>query len=440
MAPSYVPNTEADREQMLAALGLPTIDALFDDIPPALRDRSLDLPPALSELELQQYLGGLAAQNLGSSTTACFRGAGSYRHFVPAVVGAVVSRGEFLTAYTPYQPEISQGTLQTIFEFQSLMCQLTGMDVANSGMYDGATALAEAALMACRLTGRAGIATLNTVNPRWRDVVDTYAQGPGIPQMVFAPDAVRLDERHACLLVQYPNFFGGVEDLGRWAELAHAAGALLVVAAYLPALGMLKPPGAYGADMVVAEGQPFGQTPSFGGPYVGVFCCRDQHVRQMPGRVVGRTNDVEGRTAYVLTLQTREQHIRRERATSNICTSQALVALASTVYLASAGPQGLREMAALCYHKAHYLASRLTKLPGFSLANATPFFNEFTLRCPAPPAVLNQRLLAQGVLGGLDVSDAVPNGWLLCCTEMNTRAELDALVDAVAGIAAEVRP
>ncbi|MSQ09455.1 MAG: aminomethyl-transferring glycine dehydrogenase subunit GcvPA, partial [Dehalococcoidia bacterium] len=361
--PSYVPNTDADRALMLRALGLSSLDDLFADIPAHLRDRELDLPPALSELELKQELGALAAHNLALDSAPGFLGAGAYRHFVPAVVNAVVSRGEFLTAYTPYQPEISQGTLQTIFEFQSMMCELTGMDVANSGMYDAATALAEGALMACRVTGRSRIASVGTVNPRWRAVVDTYCRGAAIPQDVFAPEAVTLEDRHACLLVQYPNFYGGIEDLGHWAEVAHAAGALLVVAAYLPALGMLKPPSAFGADIVVADGQPLGQSPTFGGPFVGVFCCRTRFLRQMPGRIVGRTNDTEGRTAYVLTLQAREQHIRRENATSNICTSQALVALATTVYLASTGPQGMREMAALCYHKAHYLADQLCRLP-----------------------------------------------------------------------------
>lgn len=433
--PSYVPNTEADRAAMLRSLGLNSLDDLFTDIPDHLRDRGLDLPPALSELELKQELGRLAAQDLALDSAPGFLGAGAYRHFVPAVVGAVVSRGEFLTAYTPYQPEISQGTLQTIFEFQSMMCELTGMDVANSGMYDAATALAEAALMACRVTGRNRVASLGTVNPRFRAVVDTYCRGAVIPQDMLDPGAPLVTDAHACLLVQYPNFYGNLEDLAHLAEVAHAAGALLVVATYLPALGMLKPPGAFGADIVVADGQPLGQSPSFGGPFVGVFCCRTAHLRQMPGRIVGRTTDVDGRTAYVLTLQAREQHIRRENATSNICTSQALVALATTVYLASAGPQGLREMAALCYHKAHYLAAELCRLPGFALASDASFFNEFTIICPVAPAELNGRLAELGILGGLDVSDTVAGGWLLCCTEMNSRAELDLLVREVAAIA-----
>ena len=434
--PGYVPNTDPERTAMLAAIGVSSVDDLFNDIPPALRDAALDLPAPLSELELRQVMTELSLKNVAVDRNPCFLGAGAYRHFVPAVVGAVTSRGEFATAYTPYQPEISQGTLQTIFEFQSMMCELTGMDVANSGMYDGATALAEAALMACRLTGRSAVASLATVNPAWRAVVDTYCLGPEVRHDVLEPAEVALDGSHACLIVQYPNFYGGIEGLARWAELAHAAGALLVVAAYLPALGLLKPPSHYGADIVVAEGQPLGSALNFGGPYVGVFTCRSQFVRQMPGRIVGRTTDVQGRTAYVLTLQTREQHIRRERATSNICTSEALVALGCTVYLASLGPQGFRELAELCYHKAHYLAERLSQLPGYELAFDLPFFNEFVLRCPAPPNEVNWLLLNRGIVGGLDVSDTVPNGLLLTCTELNSRREMDQLVNMLASATA----
>ena len=425
--PSYVPNTERDREAMLATLGLPSVDALFADIPPAIRDLPLSLPAGLSELELQREMSRLAEKNLAIDRTPCFLGGGAYRHFVPSVVGHITSRSEFYTAYTPYQPEISQGTLQTIFEFQSMMCELTGMEVANSGMYDGATALAEAALMACRVTGRSKVAALSTVSRAWREVVSTYSEGQSIAQDLFEPHQVALDESYACLLVQYPNFFGYLEDLAAWEQAAHRVGALLVVAAGLVPLGLLKPPGAFGADIVVAEGQPFGQPLSFGGPYVGVFCSRERLVRQMPGRIVGRTADALGRTGYVLTLKTREQHIRRERATSNICTSQALVALAATVHLASLGPRGLREVAELCYHKAHYLAERIAALPGYSLPLPGVFFHEFVVRCPAAPGEVNRRLLEAGILGGLDVSDQIDNGLLLCCTELNTRDEIDRL-------------
>lgn len=430
--PSYVPNTDLDRATLLSALGLTSLDDLFADIPPELRDPPLDLPSGLSELELQREMARLAARNRAVDAMPCFLGAGSYRHFVPSVVAALTSRGEFATAYTPYQPEISQGTLQTIFEFQSAMCHLTGMEVANSGMYDGATAMAEAALMACRLTGRSKVAVLSTVAPAWRGVLQTYVEGPAVEVDIQTPEAAELDSSYACLLVQYPNFFGYLEDLEGWSRLAHDNGALLVVAAGLMPLGLLKPPGEFGADIVVAEGQPLGQSTAYGGPYVGVFCTRNQYVRQMPGRIVGRTQDAQGRTGYVLTLQAREQHIRRERATSNICTSQALVALMNTIYLAWMGPQGLREVAEESFHKAHYLAGRLAKLPGYSFPLKGEFFNEFVVRCPIPPAGLRLRLLEAGIMGGLDVSEWVENGMLLCCTEVNTREEVDRLVDELA--------
>ncbi len=424
---------------MLSVLDLSSIDDLFADIPSQIRDLPLMLPAGLTELELKQEMGVLAAKNLALDTAPCFLGGGAYRHFIPSVVGHITSRSEFYTAYTPYQPEISQGTLQTIFEFQSMMCELTGMEVANSGMYDGATALAEAALMACRVTGRSKIAALSAVNRAWRDVVTTYCEGQAITQTVLDAGDVALDDSYACLLVQYPNFFGYLEDMAAYELAAHRSGALLVVAAGLAPLGLLKPPGAYGADIVVAEGQALGQALSFGGPYVGVFCAKEQHIRQMPGRIVGRTTDAQGRTGYVLTLQAREQHIRRERPTSNICPSQALVALAVTTNLASLGPQGMREVAELCYHKAHYLANQIAALPGFSLPLNGMFFHEFVVRCPLAPREINTRLLESGILGGLDVSDQVENGLLLCCTELNTRAEIDRLVRELAKIASGSR-
>ncbi len=456
--PSYVPNTEEDRRTLLSALGIPSLEDLFFDIPADLRNPGLRLPSGLSELELQREMARLAGRNRAVDQMPCFLGAGAYRHFIPSVVGALASRGEFATAYTPYQPEISQGTLQAIFEFQSAMCHLTGMDVANSGMYDGATALAEAALMACRLTGRNKVAILSTVAPAWRGVVETYAEGPEVQIALMSPEgakggmqaagaasgptalstvAAAFDESYGCLVVQYPNFFGYLEDIERWAVLAHENGALLVVAAGLVPLGLLKPPGELGADIVVAEGQPLGQSTTFGGPYVGIFCARAQYVRQMPGRIVGRTSDGQGRTGYVLTLQAREQHIRRERATSNICTSQALVALMNTIYLAALGPHGLREVAEQCYHKAHYLAAHLAKLPGYTLPLKGEFFHEFVVRCPEDPPAVNRRLLDAGIMGGLDVSEWIENGMLLCCTEVNTRSDIDRLVDELRGMGLE---
>ena len=320
--PGYVPHTSAERDTLLASLGLHSTDQLFTDIPQALQEFTLNLPEPLTELELQQELGILAQRNLAITQQPCFLGAGAYRHFVPSVLGHIMGRSEFATAYTPYQPEISQGTLQAAFEFQTMMCYLTGMEVANTGMYDGPTALAEAALMACRVTGREKVAALATVNPRWRAVTDTYCTGQNIALETQQPESLSLDESYACIIVQNPDFFGNFRELEEYAEAAHQVGALLVVASGLTPLGMLKPPGAFGADIVVAEGQELGQPTIFGGPYVGAFCCREQFVRQMPGRIVGRTADAQGRTGYVLTLQTREQHIRRERATSNICTKR----------------------------------------------------------------------------------------------------------------------
>jgi glycine dehydrogenase subunit 1 len=380
---------------------------------------------------------------------ACFLGGGAYHHFIPSVVGQILSRGEFLTSYTPYQPEVSQGTLQTAFEFQSLVCELLGMEVANAGMYDGASALAEACLMAAAITGRRRIAVLETVHPHYEAVVRTYAAGRGLAVEQVKAERPRVTEEHACLVVQQPNFFGYLEDVEALGQAAHAAGALYVAVAEPVSLGLLRPPGEYGADIAVGEGQPLGIPLSFGGPYLGLFACRQEHVRQMPGRIVGRTRDAEGRTGYVLTLQTREQHIRRERATSNICTSEQLVALAATVYLCTMGKQGLRRVAELCYHKAHYAAERIAGLPGYSLPLEGAFFNEFVVGCPRPVAELNQALLEQGILGGLNVSPGTGTGlkpglrglreppehaMMLCVTEMNTREEIDRLVEGLGSV------
>ncbi len=431
MTVPYIANTDADRRAMLAAIGVASSDELFADIPPELRIEGLSLPPALSEPELVAALSALAQRNRPAGAMPCFLGGGAHRHFIPAVVREVIGRSEFATAYTPYQAEISQGTLQAAFEFQSLVCELTGLDVANAGMYDGASALAEACLMAASVTGRHRIALLSTVHPHAQAVTRTYAFGRGLAVDVMPPEAVTLSEGHACLAVQQPNFLGCLEDVDALAKAANAAGALFVVSVDPISLGLFRPPGDYGADIAVADGQSLGVPLSYGGPYVGLFACRQQYLRQMPGRLVGRTTDAQGRTGYVLTLQTREQHIRRERATSNICTSQQLVALAATVYLAALGKQGLRQVAELCYHKAHYAAERIAALPGYSLACEGVFFKEFVVRCPGPPAEVNRALLERGIIGGLDVSDQIPGGLLLCVTELNTRDEIDALVEGL---------
>lgn len=429
----YIPLTDDDRREMLAVIGAPSTEALFDDIPAAYRFPSLDLPDPLSELELLDEMRALATKNRSAATAACFLGAGAYRHFRPSLVDALVMRGEYLTSYTPYQPEVSQGTLQTIFEFQSIVCELTGMDVANAGMYDGASALAEACLMACAVTGRSRIAISDRVHPNWLAVVRGYAEGRDIavdvqPHGEFAPSG-----EHACLAVAQPDFYGRVSpDAAAWGDAAHAVGALFVVAAEPISLAMYRPPSEYGADIVVSEGQSLGVPLSYGGPYVGLFACRDKYVRQMPGRIVGATTDLEGRTGYVLTLQTREQHIRRERATSNICTSTQLVALAATMYVQALGPRGLRRVAELCYDKAHYLADCIDALPGYAVERDEAFFHEFVARTPKAVAEINRSLIARGIVGGLDVTDALHDRMLLCVTEMNSRAEIDALVEALA--------
>ncbi len=429
----YIPLTDDDRRDMLAVIGVSSTDALFADIPTEHRFPSLNLPGALSELELLQEMHALAARNRSAATNACFLGAGAYRHFRPALVDALVMRGEYLTSYTPYQPEVSQGTLQTIFEFQSIVCELTGMDVANAGMYDGASALAEACLMACAVTGRSRIAISDRVHPNWLAVVRGYAEGRGIAVDVQPHAALSPADAHACLAVAQPDFYGRMSpESAAWGDAAHAAGALYVVAAEPISLAMYRPPSEYGADIVVAEGQSLGVSLTYGGPYVGLFACRDKYVRQMPGRIVGQTQDLEGRTGYVLTLQTREQHIRRERATSNICTSTQLVALSATMYVQALGPRGLRRVAELCYEKAHDLADRIDALPGYAVERGEEFFHEFVVRTPKPPAAINLLLLDRGIIGGLDVSDALMNRMLLCATEMNSRAEIDALVEALA--------
>ena len=430
----YSPNTDSDRRKMLDAIGVESVDRLFEDIPAGYRNPPLDIPPPLSELELRREIEAMAGRNLVPDEYASFLGAGSYRHYVPAIVRQLASRSEFMTAYTPYQPEVSQGTLQAHYEFQSLVCQLTGMEVANAGMYDGSTALAEAALMAARITGEDGVAVLETVSPAYREVVGTYAQAPGLGIYSVARDGAELREGTACLIVQQPNFLGYMEDLAALSERARARGALLVVSTDPMSLGMFRPPGEYDADIVVGEGQTLGVAPSFGGPYVGIFACKQKYVRQMPGRIVGRTVDTMGRDGYVLTLQTREQHIRRERATSNICTSVGLIALMSTVYMAAQGRKGLRHVAELCYHKAHYAASLIERIPGYSLPISGTFFREFVVQCPASPAEINERLLGYRTIGGLDLSEHFPNGMLLCCKELNSRQEIESLATALAEI------
>ena len=421
---------------MLAACGIETADQLFEQVPAAARiDHALNIPPGLSEYEIADTFRALGAKN--AVGYASFLGAGVYNHYRPVVVDAIVSRGEFLTSYTPYQSEISQGTLTTIFEFQTMICQLTGMDVANASMYDGSTAVPEAAMMAVRVTKRLRILVARSVHPEYRDVLQTYARNQGLPveEVGFNGETGQLDLKDlgkklngetACVIIQSPNFFGIVEDTAAIAERAHAHGALLVFTfAEAVSLGLLEPPRA--ADIVAGELQSFAISPSYGGPFAGIMAAKERFVRQLPGRLVGETKDTNGNRAFCLTLATREQHIRREKATSNICTNQALIALMATVFMELYGKQGLRELATQNLAKARYLASKLT--PRFT----GPSFNEFVARVPKPDAA-NKRLLKRKIIGGLSLKKYYPelkDTMLLCATEMTKRADMDALAEVL---------
>jgi len=437
MPSPYLPNTEVNRNDMLREIGVSSPDELFQDVPEKLRNARFKLPHQLSESELRAELRQISNLNANLDDFTCFLGAGYYRHFIPSVIGHITGRSEFYTAYTPYQPEVSQGTLQATYEYQSLVCQLTGMEVSNAGMYDGSTAAAEAALMACRITDRRKVAVLSTVNPHYHQVVATYTSGHDISLEKTEPNLKDLSSDCACLVVQQPNFFGYFEDIQEYARKAHDIGALLIVIADPISLGMFKPPAEYGADIAVAEGQSLGNPTSFGGPGLGIFTCRKEYLRQMPGRLVGKTIDSNGQSGYVLTLATREQHIRRERATSNICTNEALVALAATVYLAALGKSGLRQVAELCYHKAHYAANAISKLKGYSLVFQKPFFKEFVVHCPVSPHQINQVLFKERIIGGLDLSRTVDDSMLLCVTEENTKQEIDRLVTILGALSKE---
>jgi glycine dehydrogenase subunit 1 len=443
----YLPHTQADRRAMLDAIGASSVETLFEDVPQSHRFPELKLPKAVSEMEILDDLYAMALKNSTTGCFATFLGAGAYNHFVPSAIPYLAGRGEFATAYTPYQPEVSQGTLQAIFEYQSMIAALTGMDVVNASHYDGATSMAEAAIMAVNVSRgkRHKILVSPSIHPQYRQTLRTYLPGgqlkvSGDEDLHAGLDdlTAMLDDDTACLIVQNPTFFGELLPVEGLADAVHTAGALLVVVANpIMSLGLLKPPGRYGADIVVAEGQPFGAGLNFGGPYLGVFAAREAYVRRMPGRLVGETRDTEGRRGYVLTLTPREQHIRREKATSNICTNQGLVALMAGMYLAYMGKAGLRAVAEQCYHKAHYAAAEIDKLDGYSVTSGGPFFNEFPVRCPRPVLDMNAALLEQGILGGYDLELDYPdaqNQMLICVTEMNTRAQIDRLVSALASL------
>ena len=443
----FVPHSDTDTQAMLRTIGVKTMEELFEDVPEKHRFPELDLPEALTEMEAREDLQEIASANVTVADMPSFLGAGAYNHYVPAVVDSILRRGEFYTAYTPYQPEVSQGTLQAIFEYQSMIAALTGMDASNASHYDGATAAAEAVNMSQAITRgkRPKVILSPGLHPHYRETIHTYDMGTEVIltgediDPVAGPEAIidMLDDQTGLVMVQYPDFYGRVYDFTKLAEAVHAAGALLSVSVNPMALGLLKTPGDFGADIVTGEGQPLGVPLSYGGPYLGILATTDKYVRSLAGRIVGETTDTRGQRGYVLTLSTREQHIRREKAMSNICTNVALIALAATVYMSLVGKQGLREAAELSYHKAHYAADKLAALPGYSLWSDASFFNEFLLNTPKPAGEINQHLLENGLLGGLDVSTMLPkheNALLLAFTEMNSREDIDRLVDALAEV------
>jgi glycine dehydrogenase subunit 1 len=445
----YVPHTDAERQEMLRTIGVESLEDLFVDVPSAHRFPDLVLPEALTEMEAMSELDGIASVNETTRDLVCFLGAGAYNHYVPAVVDAVISRGEFYTAYTPYQPEISQGTLQAIFEYQSFVSALTGMEVSNASHYDGATAVAEAVSLAyAQFRGKRNKVLLSpALHPQYRQTVRTYNPDDAISfsgddsglALEESPEALipLIDNETALVIVQYPDFFGRIYDLTKLAQAAHDAGALLAVSVNPMALGLFTPPGAFDADIVTGEGQPLGIPLSYGGPFLGIFTTKKKYVRKMAGRLVGETVDNRGQRAYVLTLTAREQHIRRDKATSNICTNQGLIALASAAYMSLLGKHGLREVAELNYQKAHYAAQEIASLEGYELWSDQPFFNEFTVRCPHPVSKINEHLLEHGVVGGYDLGNDYPelaNHMLLAVTEMNSKEEIDLLVDVLAEV------
>jgi glycine dehydrogenase subunit 1 len=443
----YVLNTPADVTAMLAAIGVSSIDELFAPIPPDLRlGRPLDIPAALGEIELSQHVAALGKKNHATGSAVCFLGGGSYDHFIPTVVDAVAGRSEFYTAYTPYQAEASQGSLQAFFEYQTLICQLTGMDVANASLYEGGSAVAEAVLMAINITDRKGdVVVPDTVHPEYRQVLATYLTNLGVklvtlpcPDGFLDPAALKaaVSDKTAAVVVQHPNFFGHLEEAAELTRIAKEAGALSVVSFDPISVGLLKRPGDFGADIAVAEGQCLGTPMGYGGPYLGVMACRSEFVRKVPGRLVGETTDRNGKRCWVLTLQTREQHIRRDKATSNICTNQGLFALRATVYLTALGPQGLKETAELCLQKAHYAADELAKVPGVSPRFDRPFFKEFAVRVKGDVPGLLQKLQAQGYFAGLHAGrwyPALSDTLTVAVTEKRTKAEIDGLVAALKG-------
>ncbi len=440
---AYLPHNNDTRKAMLSAIGVGSVDELIKPIPAEVRQKGpIDIPKAISEVEVDLLNEELAAKNAVPGTCVSFLGGGIYDHYVPAAVDHVGSRSEFYTAYTPYQPEVAQGTLQATYEYQSMIRRLTGMEVAQASMYDGGSATAEAALLAMAETGRKKIIIAGVLNPRYRAMLETYLSAQDVTiEAVNRPDGSadfsRLPgaaEDAACIIMPSPNYFGGVEDWTKGAEIAHANGALLVAVFYPIALGLLKTPGECGADVAVGEGQCLGNPPAFGGPLLGVFATRKKFIRRLPGRLVGKTVDSRGVMAFVTTLQTREQHIRREKATSNICTAQALLATRAAIYMSLIGKQGIIQLARTCLDRAHYLAEQVSQIPGYSVPFGPNFFNEFVVDAPANARTILNRVRERGILGGIEMGGRFPGfdkRFLVCVTEKHSRAVLDQFVNAL---------
>ena len=432
--------TELERQEMLKEIGYSSIDDLFKFIPDSLKLKNINLPKSLWEGDLLDKLSNLGDKNVALSKNISFLGGGVYQRFIPSALETIVNRSEFVTAYTPYQPEISQGTLQAIYEYQSMICFLTGMDISNASLYDGATAVAEAALMAVRTTRSNKVLISSAVHPEYIQVLKTYASGHEIeitelPYTNGVTDISKLsDDKYAAIIVQQPNFFGCIEDLNKMSDFIHKNGGMFVVTSEPVSLALLAPPSEFGADIVVGDGQSLGNAMSFGGPHLGFMACKKDFLRQLPGRIIGQTLDKEGKISYVMTLQTREQHIRREKATSNICSNQALNALTATVYLSLLGRDGLREISNISLQRAHYLADSIKSINGFSLAFNGPFFNEFVVNCPTDADKLLEKLMLKNILGGISMKrwySDMPNSILVCVTEMNSKEELDYFINAL---------
>ena len=442
---SYIPSTDADQREMLKKIGVERFQDLLRDIPEEMLYRgALDLPEPMSELEVRDHLADLAKRNAHNEDYICFLGGGAYDHYIPAAIGQLLARSEFYTAYTPYQPEVSQGTLQAIYEYQSMICELTGMEVCNASLYDGGSALAEGMLLACAHTRRVKVAVSSSLHPHYRRILETYARGRQLELIEVsaaegATDIERLadtvDDETAAVVVQHPNFFGVLEQMPEISEITHRHGGLLITSNDPISLALLQPPSSYGTDIVTAEGQSLGVPLSFGGPYLGIFATTRALMRKMPGRMAGETTDQSGRRGYVLTLQTREQHIRREKATSNICTNQGLVALAATIYLALLGKNGLVKVAELCMQKSHYLANKINSLEGFRLKYGRPFFKEFVVESRiSPERVMSELRERKKIFAGIPLQEMVPeqdNAFLCAVTEKRTRKQMDDLIDSL---------